>query len=95
MIHDTDLFGVRIPPPATYRKDGLLRRRGYAARPGTGPKGARCFSCKHCVKVQHDGIQSHKCELIADRWTYDAATDIKHNAPACRDWMRRQYPRER
>ena len=29
----------------------------------------------------------------AVRWTYQADTDIKHNAPACRDWERKQYPK--
>ena len=91
MIRETDLFGVTIPPPTAYRKDGRRRRCGYAARPGTGPKGMRCYSCKHCIKVQHDGVRSHKCELIASRWTYEAETDIKYNAPACSNWERRQY----
>jgi hypothetical protein len=93
MIGETDLFGIRIPPPAAYRKDGRLRRNGYAARPGTGPKGQRCFTCRHCASVQHDGARSHKCERLAARWTYSAETDIKHGAPACRDWERKLYAR--
>ncbi len=93
MTGDLDLFGNRIPPPAAYRKDGRLRRNGYASRPGTGPKGLRCYSCQHCQLVQHDGVRSHKCGLIGARWTYEEDTDIKHSAPACRDWERRTYPR--
>jgi hypothetical protein len=93
MTGDIDLFGIRVPPAVAYRKDGRLRKNGYAARPGTGPKGQRCYSCQHCQRVQHDGIRSHKCELIAARWTYEADTDIKHNAPACSDWQRKQYPK--
>jgi hypothetical protein len=91
MIRETDLFGITIPPPAAYRKDGRLRRNGYASRPGTGPKGQHCFKCQHCIRVQHAGIRSHKCQLIAARWTYEVETDIKHNAPACREWSRKVY----
>ena len=94
MIRETDLFGVAIPPAAAYRKDGRLRRNGYASRPGTGPRGLRCYSCQHCQSVQHGGIRSHKCGRIAARWTYEAETDIKHSAPACRDWERKQYGKE-
>ena len=94
MIGEIDLFGVRIPPPAAYRKDGRLRRKGYAARPGTGPKGQRCYSCQHCMRTVHDGVRSHKCHLVASRWTHGGESDIKHGAPACRDWARKQYSKK-
>jgi len=88
---EVDLFGIPLPPPALYRKDGGLRRAGYAAKPGTGPKGQRCNTCRWAMKVLHRGIRSHKCELQAAQWSGAPCTDIKPGAPACSEWQRKQW----
>lgn len=69
--------------------------RGYAARPGTGPKGQRCNTCEHCMVVVSLNRRSRKCHLRAKDWTPGAESDVKHNAPACRDWVRKKYSNER
>jgi len=89
MRRETDLFGEPLPSPAVYRKDGRLRKVGYAARPGSGPKSQRCNTCARCIRVEASGQYSYKCELVASAWTRGAQTDIKPNAPACREWERK------
>ena len=84
-----DLFGEPLPAPAAVRKDGGRRKVGYAARPGSGPKGQRCGNCKHCSLVTRRGVASKKCELMAHAWTHGAETDIHPQAPACKQWERR------
>lgn len=86
-----DLFGEPIPLPILFRKDGGRRKIGYAARPGSGPKKQRCNTCKHLSRVLSQGFRSHKCELMTHVWSYDPITDIKPNAPACSEWVRRPF----
>ncbi len=88
-----DLFGNPIPEPAALRKDGRLRRRGYSARPGSGPHSQRCYSCAHCMRVTSAGGTSFKCTRVAPIWGAGHETDIHRGAPACADWER--MPRER
>ncbi len=89
MRHEIDLFGQPMLSQTSFRKDGRLRKLGYAARPGSGPKSQRCNTCAHCIRVVHGDVHSYKCEIIASRWTQCATTDIKPNAPACSEWRRR------
>lgn len=93
MTTEHDLFGHPVPSPAAFRKDGRRRRAGYAARPGTGPKGQRCITCLHCELVTRHGDSSHKCRQRASEWRHDELTDIHPNAPACREWTRKPYVR--
>lgn len=86
-----DLFGQPIPAPSTLRKDGKARKIGYAARPGTGPRGQRCNTCIYCIPVEYQGHVSRKCQITAATWTPSSATDIKHNAPACSEWERKPF----
>jgi hypothetical protein len=86
-----DLLGEPLPAAHQIRKDGGRRKVGYAARPGSGPKGQRCANCAHCSKVLHKGYESRKCERMAHAWTHGSETDIKPNAPACRQWERRPF----
>lgn len=88
---ETDLFGQPIPGAHLVRKDGGRRKIGYAARPGTGPKGKRCALCANCESVLHKGSRSLKCRLVAHRWTHGAETDIHPNAPACREWQPKPF----
>lgn len=88
MIYDHDLFGKPIATPQP-PKPG--RRIGYAARPGTGPKGQRCNTCRFCIVVTQSGERVRKCELKAPIWTTTDETNVKHNAPACKMWERKTY----
>jgi hypothetical protein len=74
----TDLFdaGPRKPRSAV---------KGYAAPPGTGPKGEACGTCWHKSGVQYAN-KYHKCCLMKAAWTGGAATDIRVRSPACRLW---------
>jgi hypothetical protein len=86
-----DLLGHPLPARDLLRRDGSPRKLGYASPPGTGPKGQRCNTCKFCMVVVEHGRRARKCEIVAAKWTTSPETDIKHNAPACRDWSRKSY----
>lgn len=84
-----DLFGVEItsPEPAPIA-DGKRRKtvpRGYAAPPGTGPKGETCRSCVHYALRQMGGTY-RKCAKVKERWTGGPGTDILAKSPACAFW---------
>ena len=81
---ERDLLGHRIVTPTPGR-----RRFGYADRPGTGPKGQRCNTCKFCILVCSTN-RVRKCEVMARRWDIPGS-EIKPNAPACSHWSRRLY----
>ena len=83
-----DLFGTPLPP----REQRIRRRIGYADRPGTGPKGQRCNTCSHCIKIDQPGHEGLKCELSAPLWNRLGSV-IKGNAPACSYWERKTYPK--
>ncbi len=85
-----DLFGNPIVETVALRKDDRLRRRGYSARPGTGPRSQRCYSCAHIMRVISSGTTSFKCTRVAQIWAGGVATDIHRGAPACSDWERPQ-----
>lgn len=91
----TDLLGNPLPPPEAFRKDGSLRKIGYASPPGTGPKNQRCNTCRFCITITEHSRRVRKCEIVAAKWTTTPETDIKHNAPACRDWQRKEYNKMR
>lgn len=63
-----------------------VQPRGYAAKPGTGPAGETCGSCKHS---EHGGTGSRsfpKCALTRACHTSSRRTDILMRAPACEKW---------
>lgn len=80
-----------LAPPAKPRKPPV---HGYAARPGTGPKGQRCNTCVSMQRVLQAGARSYKCEIRAAEWRPGPETDVKHNAPACSYWERKPYAKE-
>lgn len=88
MRPENDLFGVPINAPRAARPALSI---GYASRPGTGPKGQRCNTCRFRMVITEHGRRASKCEIVAAKWTTSSETDIKHNAPACSDWQRRIY----
>lgn len=89
-----DLFGrgVRIDPDAPMRpkpKRKPTQPRGYADRPGTGPKGETCKTCRHYTRTAtRSGKEFRKCLLMRAAWTHGPGTDIKAGAPACQKWER-------
>jgi hypothetical protein len=59
--------------------------RGYPARPGSGPKGETCKTCKHLCRITY--AKSYlKCGLIRAQWTQSPKTDIRAKSPACQLW---------
>lgn len=88
-----DLLGHPLAPAGQFRKDGRLRKLGYAARPGTGPKGQRCNTCSYCIVIQQGSTTVRKCQVTVRLWTPGPETNIKHNAPACSEWARKPFNR--
>ena len=58
---------------------------GYAARPGTGPGGETCRTCRHRCRIVYDRSYN-KCGLQRENWTHGPGTDIRVGSPACRFW---------
>lgn len=89
MAADLDLFGQAIiapaPVPAGLGKRKKTVLRGYAAAPGTGPKGETCKSCRHYSGHRRSKIY-RKCGLVRARWTGGPGTDILARSPACSYW---------
>lgn len=85
----TDLFGNVITAPEPVANPTKKRRKtepkGYAAPPGSGPKGETCKSCAHYSGVQLAKLY-RKCGLIRERWTGGPGTDIRAGSPACAFW---------
>jgi hypothetical protein len=77
-----ELFGRYSPvrPPK--------RQGGYAATPGTGPKGE---TCKTCIAYRPFGRYA-KCLKIKSSWTHGKASDILARSPACREWQAKTDP---
>jgi len=74
----SDLFdtGPRVPRSAAH---------GYAAPPGTGPKGETCGTCLHRELKKYANVY-YKCGLMRACWTGGQGTDIRVRSPACRLW---------
>lgn len=77
-----DLFGEEIVLVKGIDKKGNVRG-GFAAKPGTGPKGETCGSCVHIVRRFAPYL---KCALMQSHWTNGPGTDIKARSPACAKW---------
>lgn len=83
----TDLFGVAAPvelehPPRGKRRRRPAKPRGYAAPPGSGPEGKRCWDCAHRRLTYSNARRRFwKCFLV--KWTRGGGTDIKLRSPAC------------
>jgi hypothetical protein len=84
-----DHFQLNAAPSASFRRK---RRNGYAGRPGSGPKGETCKSCKNHARIRLSKT-IHKCELMREHWTGSYGTDVKVAAPACRHWEKPDAPR--
>lgn len=87
---EKDLFGNEV----NYHHQGNGKRgrnanpKGYAARPGTGPDGETCKSCRFYHVTNTQARRSYrKCELLRWRWTHGPGTDILAGSPACERWQ--------
>lgn len=88
-MNNTDLFGDPVdetkPAAGSKRAFGV---NGYAADPGTGPRGETCQSCKYIARK--DCAKTYlKCLLRRKQWTGGQGTDIRAKSPACRFWEKR------
>lgn len=72
-----------LPPSALLGT--VVKKRGHADRPGTGPKGETCGSCRHIAKRQMAKVYT-KCGLTRATWSGGGATDVRHKDPACSRW---------
>lgn len=85
----TDLFGEPLlghePLPTIPGKRKPTKLNGYAAPPGTGPKGETCQSCAHYARLERAKVYL-KCLLVKARWTGGPGTDIRAKSPACAGW---------
>jgi hypothetical protein len=79
-----DLFGCEIAEPSEAKRKPTVKR-GYAARPGTGPEGEFCNTCAHYT-IKRMGSQYRKCGLMRRVWTSGSGTDILASSPACEKW---------
>jgi hypothetical protein len=74
--------------PRDYRRSsggGIYDAKGYAARPGTGPAGESCRTCKHLYR--HEMANTYfKCSLMRRIWTRGPGSDIRAKSPACARW---------
>jgi hypothetical protein len=85
-----DLFGYPVlESELPAHRDKLKRKEtpnGYAAPPGTGPKGEYCRTCEHAVRRSGGRKHYWKCYLRVRTWSACYATDIRLKSPACRYW---------
>lgn len=78
-----DLFSPTPTPILAPAPPGRGYTGGYAARPGTGPKGKTCKGCEHYHLVQGNSRWYRKCGLMQSQWTSGKGSDIKAGSPAC------------
>lgn len=82
-----DVFGNEITEEQARkivkRKDPVPN--GYAAKPGTGPIGESCKTCRHLYRNEQSKVYL-KCDLMKAKWTGGRASDILAKAPACSRW---------
>lgn len=86
----SDMFGLERALTPKERKKLSGKRtdpipHGHAWKPGTGPAGETCGSCKHLYRKRM-GKTYFKCELTRSHWTGGKATDIRARDAACKKW---------
>ena len=68
---------------------GRTKKSGHAWRPGTGPEGETCKTCKHIARVKFAKTYI-KCGLMRAQWTGGPGTDIRARDAACKMWESKQ-----
>ena len=90
---DLDLFGNPVvdTPTLRQRKENAGRPQGYAAPPGTGPRGETCRTCEFAVRRQGGRKFYWKCaawlRIYHRQWNNSYGTDILLKSPACKHWQ--------
>ncbi len=59
---------------------------GYVARPGGGPAGETCGSCRHIHRTTGTAKVYLKCGLASARWTGGRKSDVLSRSPSCWRW---------
>jgi hypothetical protein len=83
-VKAVNIFGEPIILQAERGKH-YVQPRGYADRPGTGPAGEACGTCRHAHRFKQSKSWI-KCELNRGKWSGGRATDILAGSPACSKW---------
>lgn len=86
----TDLFGNEVVEPVSNppSKRKTTPAKGYAERPGTGPTGETCKTCRYkYANEMRSGRVFWKCCLMVHCWTSGRGSDILVNSPACKRWQ--------
>lgn len=66
-----------------------LPKGGYPARPGSGPPGETCGTCRHYCRVKWHDKTYRKCGAAKESWTHGTGSDILARAAACVHWEKR------
>ena len=74
-------FGGSEPPRDVQRFPSAPA--GYAAPPGSGPRGETCGTCAHCRVRRIRGHDVYKCAQRERDWSHDRSTDVLVRSPAC------------
>lgn len=86
-----DMFGNELTEAQAY--DLLKRKRavpsGHAWKPGTGPAGETCGTCKHRV-IKRLARNYQKCGKNESKWTGGPKSDIRAKDPACKFWEKNE-----
>lgn len=88
-VQQFGLFNGKPERPRIERRSRGGAAAGYAAKPGTGPRGETCNTCAHCrLRVSRGERRYYKCQLLIGQWTHGRATDVVLRSPACAKWQR-------
>lgn len=71
--------------PASATLGIVVKKRGHAARPGSGPKGETCGTCQHIARKRMSKTYI-KCALAKATWTGGGGSDVRVMDPACSKW---------
>jgi len=84
-MSDFPMFDRVLTPSERKRLFKTVKGSLHAAKPGTGPEGETCGSCKHLSRNRMAKTYL-KCSLCRANWTGGSATDVKARDPACSKW---------
>jgi len=80
-------IAIHNKKPGRKKKSRTTKPNGYAGKPGTGPKGEKCKTCKHLCKRVFAKTY-YKCALYCKGRTRlgGRGSDVLLNSPACQKW---------
>jgi hypothetical protein len=71
-------------PIAAHKRKGP-KPSGHAGKPGSGPKGETCKTCKHLTRLTYSKTYL-KCALVRKQWTSGTGSDVRAKDAACWKW---------